>query len=299
MSKAAKILVLFILIDEFPKGRGASHALWDSQTLERAYSEERKVSMQWTEIQTGQTHRAFARLMGSFGDRADTVVAELNDDNDTLASRVAVLCFNNGFEPSTSQVRVREIMGKNCFGIEEAIKHFDIAPTKRQLAYMADVPYSETTLIACKDTHILAAVFRFSGVEIREKVKSKKVFCQQDDWYDTHPFSSDKGYVEWHLVRKTPVDDSTGKTWDEQQSLLGDNEETPKFQVLIYAVVGHFLATGEKLFENENMYVRCSDFDSDGDRVFLRFCSGGLDVGSDDAARRDVLAASSSRKQES
>ena len=34
---------------------------------------------------------------------------------------------------------------------------------------------------------------------------------------------------------------------------------------MVYTMVGHFLATGERLFENT--YVRCSDVDSDGVRA--------------------------------
>ncbi len=252
--------------------------------------------MQWTEVPTGQTHRAFSTFMVSLGDRADSIVTQMNTD-EAFVNRLSVLCRNSGFEPSTSQARAREIMGKKIFGIEEAITHFNIAPTKRQLAFMADVPYSETTLTACKDTHILVAVFRLSGVEVREKTKSKKVFCQQD-WYDTQIFANDKGYVEWHLVQKTPVDDSAGKIWDEQQSLLDENEETPKFQVLAYTVVGHFLATGERLFKR--VPVRCLDLDSDDNQVMVGFGPEGFGVYNDRNVRPiDGIGVSSSRKQES
>jgi len=234
--------------------------------------------------------------MTAFDDRADVIVDQVNSD-EGVANRIAVLCLNNGFEPSTGQQDARRIMGNNIFGIEEAIKHFGVAPTKRQLAYMAEVPYSEATLIACKDTHILAAVFRLSGMEVREKAKSQKVFCQQD-WYDNQPFAHDKGMLEWQFVRKTPVDDSTRKTWDEQQFLLDKSEETPKFQVLAYTVVGHFLATGERLFEGA--YVRCADLDSDGNLVLLRFDPDGLSVNNyHDGARDGSIAVSSARKQES
>lgn len=251
--------------------------------------------MKWTEIPSGQTNCAFQRFMGAFGDSADVIVVRINDD-DAFLNRVTVLCYNNGFEPSSNQQRAREIMGRNYFGIEEAMKHFDIAPTKRQLAYMAEIPYSEATLIACKDTHILVAVSRFSGVAVREKVAKKKVFYKQD-WYDEQAFANDKGAMEWHLVRKTPVQDSTRKTWSEQQALLGEDEETPRFQVMTYTVIGHFLATGERLFEN--VYVRCSDLDSDGLRVDIRFDPDGFHVDSRyDGYRRDYIGASSSRKQE-
>lgn len=253
--------------------------------------------MKWTEIPTGQTNCAFQRFMGSFGDSADTVVIKLNED-DAYLNRVAVLCRNNGFEASASQQRAREIMGKNMFGIEEAMKHFDIAPTKRQLAYMAEVPYSEATLTACKDTHILVAVFPLAIVEIREKVAKKKPFYKQD-WYDDQDFANDKGTMEWHLIRKTPIDDSTSKKWSEQLALLSKEEYAPKAQVMVYAIIGHFLATGERLFEK--IYVRCVDLGSDGYRVLLgRFNAVGLYLDSySDDNRYGHLAVAPSRKQES
>jgi hypothetical protein len=33
-------------------------------------------------------------------------------------------------------------MGKNFFGIEEAVKHFGINPTNQQLAALLEVPFS-------------------------------------------------------------------------------------------------------------------------------------------------------------
>lgn len=252
--------------------------------------------MKWTEVQGGQLNCAFQRFMGAFGDFADTVVTRLNGD-DAFLNRVAVLCQNNGFEPSTSQQHAREIMGTNMFGVEEAIKHFGVNPKKRQLAYLAEVPFSEATLTLCKDTHVLVAVFPIVGVEIREKVRGKKLFYKQD-WYDKQVFANDRGHLEWHLVRKTPVADSIYKIWSDQQTLLPSDEETPNFQVMAYTIIGHFLATGERLFEN--VYVRCVDIDSGGYRVALgRFSADGLGVcydGDDD--RHDDLGLSSARKQE-
>lgn len=253
--------------------------------------------MKWTDIPSGQTNCAFQRFMSAFGDSADTVVSRLNVD-DAFLNRVVVLCHNDGFAPSTSQQCAREIMSTNMFGIEEAITHFGISPSKRQLAYMAEVPFTEAILTACKDTHVLVAVFPLSGVKLREKVAMKKLFCEQN-WYDTQAFANDRGAIEWHLVRKTPVDNATSKTWGEQQALLPQGEETPKFQVMAYTIIGHFLATGERLFF-ENAYVRCSDFVSDGSRVYLGyFDSGGLLVNNcSDAYRSDRIAVSSVRKQE-
>lgn len=57
----------------------------------------------------------------------------------------------------TSQKHVREIMGKNFFGVEKAIKHFGVNPTRLQLAALSEIPFSETVLEQLKDFHILVA----------------------------------------------------------------------------------------------------------------------------------------------
>ena len=90
-----------------------------------------------------------------------------------LATKVVRLIQNGGFEPTTSQKRAREIMGKNFFGVEEAIKHFGVNPTRQQLAALSEIPFSEAVLEQSKDTHILVAVFPLSILEIRGKVERK------------------------------------------------------------------------------------------------------------------------------
>jgi hypothetical protein len=102
--------------------------------------------------------------------------------------------------------------------------------------------------------------------------------------------------VGWHLVRKTPVSNSTSKTWLEQQAILSKDEETPTARVMIYTMIGHYLATGERLFES--IYVRCSDVDSGGLRVCVGgFGADGLRVSHDwDGYRYGVLGVSSARK---
>ena len=206
-------------------------------------------------------------------------------DND-LAKKVVRLISNGGFEPSTSQKRAREIMGKNIFGVEEAIQHFGVNPSKQQTAYLAEVPFSEAVLEVCKNTHVLVAVFPLSILEIRGKVDKKLFYSHEDAWYNKQAFAKEKGEIGWQLVRKTPVDNSTSKTWNDQQALLSKDDETPKAQVVVYTIIGHFLATGERLFEN--IYVRCSDLDSDGDRVYVGgFGAEGLGVSSDWGYYRD------------
>jgi hypothetical protein len=254
--------------------------------------------MKWTDIPAGQTNAAFQRLMVAFGDHADIIVDRINTD-ETVAQRVATLCLNNGYEPSTSQNLAREIMGKNFFGIEEAIKHFGVNATKQQLAYLSEIPFSEEVLMSCKDTHILVAVFPLSILDIRgivKKLPDQTLFYSQD-WYDKETFAKDKGEVGWQLVRKEPIVNSTSKTWSDQQALLSKDEETPTARIVVYTMIGHFLTTGERLFKK--IYVRCVDLDSDGRRVLVgRFESRGLSVYDwGDDRRDDGLGVSGARKQ--
>lgn len=231
--------------------------------------------------------------------------AGLNDDlaqrvidskGNELAMKVVRLITNGGFEPTTSQKRVREIMGNNFFGVEEAIKHFGVNPSRRQLAVLGEVPFSDETLTACKDTHVLVAVFPLSILEICGKIPSGQRLFYNQDWYNKEFFAKNRGEAAWHLVRKTPVANSTGKMWQEQQVLLSNKEETPVARVMVYTTVGHFLATGERLFEK--IYVRTSSGGSDGCYVRVgHFDSEGLRVYDDwDDDCGDNLGVSSARK---
>jgi len=259
----------------------------------------------WTEITGGLLNRAWDTLMTAFGDRADEVVEKINKEPG-VADRVAALILNNGYELTTSQARAKEIMGKNFLGVEEGMKLFGIQLSKRQLAYMSEIPFSEATLAASKDTHILVAVMPLSIVQIRSYTaamklpKGQKSFFYKQDWYDGQAFANEVGQLEWRLVRKTPVGDSTSKTWQQQQELLDSKiEETPTAQVMVYTIIGHFLNTGERLFEK--VYVRTSSLDSGGSHVDVgEFDADGLYVDSywDDGVD-GPLGVVSSRKSES
>ena len=251
----------------------------------------------WTQVPAGDINAANQRLWVAIGDNAEEVAARINTDPAFVAN-IARLMVNGGYEPSTSQKLACEIMGKNFFGIEEAIKHFGINATKQQLAALAEVPFSEEVLKSCKDTHVLIAVFPLSILDIRgiAKKQSDRTLFYSQDWYDKQAFAKDKGEIGWHLVRKVPVAHSTSKTWNDQQALLSKDEETPPARIVVYTMIGHFLATGERLFEK--LCVRCVDLGSDGRRVVVGlFDAGGLSVNYWYDYRRDNVGLSAARKQ--
>ncbi len=177
--------------------------------------------------------------------------------------------------------RAREIMGKNFFGIEEAVKYFGINPNKaQQFKSIATIP-SLAILDQVKDTHILIAVFPLSILEIRKR--NSKLFYEQW-WYQGELFAKNSpSKPSWQLVRKTPVDNSVAKNWQEQKMLLLNDEllndeEVPSAQVMVYTIIGHFLNTGERLFEKG--LVRTASVDFYGSRVNLGyFNSEGLFIG--------------------
>ena len=218
----------------------------------------------------------------------------IDSKGNDLATKVVRLIQNGGFEPTTSQKRAREIMGKNLFGVEEVIKHFGVNPTRQKLATLSEIPFSEAVLEQSKDTHVLVAVFPLSVLDIRGKMDSKLFYDQW--WYNKESFTRERGEVSWQLVRKTPVPDSTSKNWEEQQSLIGKDDEVPTTQVMVYTIIGHYLITGERLFEH--IYVRTSSVDSDGGRVIVGgFVSEGLSIGRDWLDNRSHdLGVSSARK---
>ncbi|HUZ92655.1 MAG TPA: hypothetical protein VNG29_01510, partial [Candidatus Paceibacterota bacterium] len=86
------------------------------------------------------------------------------------------------------------------------------------------------------------------------------------------------------------------KTWQEQQALLSKNEEVPAARVLVYAIIGHYLATGEQLFKGD--FVRSSDINLGGYQVSVgTFGAVGLFVDFDwDGGRYLNFGVSSARK---
>lgn len=187
------------------------------------------------------------------------------------------------YVPTKSQARACEIMGRNFFGIEEAIQYLKITPTQSKISTLAEVPFTEEELLEKKDTHMLVAFFPISILEIYKKYR--KLFFRNSDvwfseWYRRQTFANDRGNTAWRLICKTPIKGSIDKTWREQQMLLAKNEEVPTAQMMVYMIIGHYLVTGgEWLLGNDRIRVRCSNLDSCGDRVHIGgFNSGRLDV---------------------
>jgi len=174
-------------------------------------------------------------------------------------------------ETFVSPVRVEraiDIMADNTFGVDDAVKAFKLNPSVPQLSALSQVPYTENTLLECKDTHFLAAVFPLSIINIHDLFAdgdNGRIFSS-NFWYRREPFALNPGETMWRLFRKAPIPNTFLKTLEEHLSIfLPQDEEIPKVRRLVYAMVARYITTGERLFENA--YVRCADRDAFGVRL--------------------------------
>ncbi|MGI0025859.1 MAG: hypothetical protein ACREA4_12055 [Nitrososphaera sp.] len=178
---------------------------------------------------------------------------------------------HGGFKSHTSQENAREIMGPSFFGIDDAIKHFGVSPSKREIAAFADVPFSTKILIKHRFDHILVAVFPLSILDIRSRADSKPFFSAthfdivesvdvrgKDVALKEQRFAKNRGKIGWHLVRKEPAPNCADLSWWWQRMFLGVNQKVPTARVLMYTIIGYHLLTGQGLF-TELPYTRCVD----------------------------------------
>ncbi|MDO8516272.1 MAG: hypothetical protein Q7S28_03415 [bacterium] len=251
-----------------------------------------------SQVSRGQGNE-FLNKLEAAGLNSDLAQKVVDSKGNALATMVVNL-IRGKHSNWTSQERAREIMGRNFFGREHAQEYFGVDPWEDNMdVAFGDVPFTETTLVACKDTHVLVAVFPLSIISIIEILSKARLFYDPQSWHNKYAFENDRGEAGWHLVRKTPVEDSADKSWREQQALLCKNEETPSAQVMAYTIAGHYLATGERLFKH--FAARCADVVSGGNH---RVVIGGfgsdsgklVDIDWDGGQRLDFVGVSAARK---
>lgn len=228
-----------------------------------------------------QEHELLARLekAGLSKKLAQNVI---DSKDNRLAKKIIALIENAGYAPSTKHKVARRIMGKNFYGIEEVVKCLRINPPDSQIfADLREIPFSEQVLDAHKDTHILIAHFPLSLQKLWDicygKDKDQKILRGLPfNFQQSRIFDKSDSNAHWRLVRKKPIENSVSKNWDEQKALLSKNEEVPGIEFVVYIIICHFLATGERLLED--VLVRCinpiyeyrsivGNFDDDGVKI--------------------------------
>lgn len=194
---------------------------------------------------------------------------------------------------TTSPARARAIMRSDFFGIEEVIQHFGTKPVglgqiKLNLATLAAVPFSDELLEFHQKTHLLVLRLPLSLDEIGTMFPNLfwtgAAGTGGIKHVSEYGFAKNCGPVGWHLIKREPFDVSWHSV-DEARGMLARYEQVPPARVMVYAIITHYLATGERLFSGPDDFVRTSniinDFGSDGSHhVYMgNFDEKGMYVG--------------------
>ncbi len=236
----------------------------------------------WNEVPAGVINAATQRIWVALGDQAGKISTRINTDPRFVDS-IARFMIHGENEPYTSQEFARLIMDNNFFGVEEAMRYFGINPTSKQIADLTEVPFNIRTLLSCRNTHNLVAVFPLSILNILSIATKRNLplFKGQDKaWFKKELFATEKGEMRWLLVRRTSVPKSEHKTWEQAWCHIGENEEIPTARIVVYTAIGHFLASGERLFGK--IELRCLEHCAvTGGRIYVGvFDELGLDIDS-------------------
>ena len=195
----------------------------------------------------------------------------------------------------------RDIMGDDIIFPDEIAEVRGFSYTEAQLKQLSDIMPTADVMQWCKENGFALmptppeAMFL---LDIRA-LKADHFYSKTGGWYgeDKQKFArDDKTSFGWIMIKKTPVDKSTSKDWDEQNKLLSDVERVPNVAETVWFITTFYEVRGVRLFER--IYVRTSSLDSDGGRVYVgNFGAKGLYVAYNwDSSRHGHLGLASARK---
>ncbi len=199
--------------------------------------------MEWSEVKGGDLVAAMQRLLGAMGPHASDVVGRIKSDPD-FVKFFARKMVNGDFDRPTPTDRAMQIMGSNFFGVAHVHLNFGSLVTnengivlfpKNAMAYIESIPWSEHTLRACRNSHVLIATCR---VSIRDMWTQFRNNFGYEGWFKEKPFLREVCEVDWHLVRKVPITESIGLSFDEQQERIPMEERIVDAGVLIQCALG-------------------------------------------------------------
>ena len=173
----------------------------------------------------------------------------------------------------------QSILGTDLITPEEVTKaRPSIVYSDEQITALAESLPSEDVLKWCKENGYAvmpAPPQACSVLDVRE-IQSAHFYSKTGGRYADQKFArEDKTSFGWMKIKKSPVSNSTSKTWDEQGELLSALEKVPNAAEMCWFITTYFEVRGVRLFEG--VYVRTSSLASDGYRVGVgRFDARGL-----------------------
>ena len=195
----------------------------------------------------------------------------------------------------------REILGDDFISPEEIATARGLTYTTEQLAMFGTTLPSKEVLEWCRDNDFMLVAGSprdMSLLDIRE-LERNYLYYNEGAWYaeSEEVFArNEKVTCRWLVLRKTPVPNSTRKTWSVQKKLLSDLEVVPNAAQMVWGLTTYKAVRNVCLLPSD--YVRTSSVDSGGNNVHVGFFVGGglLVDGWSDGSRDGSVGVSSSRK---
>ncbi|MSU74564.1 hypothetical protein EXS57_02170 [Candidatus Kaiserbacteria bacterium] len=239
---------------------------------------------------TSSQKEHFEKILTRAKKRART---EVNPDRDGIQRLFArsgefedwyvagILRFTTNFLDYTL---VKSILGGDFITAEEIMVACpDIVYSREQITQLAVALPSKETIILLK-TSGYALVPQPPRALSLLSIRDLGPHYFQDStegWYERKEFASfgkkNRTGAGWLAIKKTPVTDSTFKTFDEQKKLLTEVEYVPNAAEVCWFMTRFYSVRGARLFEN--VYINTSSIDSGCNNVSVgSFGSRGIDV---------------------
>ncbi len=187
-----------------------------------------------------------------------------------------VVCLEGTGGDASAQVSqkfARTIMGRNFLGVEEVAEHFGLQLTGEERKKIRQVPFSEQTLLRCKDSHILfLGVGRDANGKPLTIERLRELFpASGQPRFRSYPKSaqSHEGYatretphLRWYLIARDLREESRSKPHWQQEQFLREGEYRETAVAYVYMMLLMSKARGERLFQDD--LVWCKSAGSDG-----------------------------------
>lgn len=186
-------------------------------------------------------------------------------------------------ERNTSIESARRIMGDNFLGPDELssiANDLMISKIKDNSDIIRPIQFSEETLSRhAKDYALIMAVpylkdnepitiNRLRNIFGLDPDRQEPCFYNQD-WYLHETFAETKSLTPgWYLLSTSIKTESRGKPPEILMSMIPKSCQLPSAILCTYAFFCYYLHTGGTMLW-KNDYVWCSDFDHNGDRIYV------------------------------
>lgn len=176
----------------------------------------------------------------------------------------------------------QSILGVDFITPEEATKIYpNVVYSDEQIAALAGSLPSEEVLRWCNsnDCAVMPAPpttmsildMRDMHIDLRDDrqiAQFKESYSEKEAWSFNQKFiREDRTSPGWLMIKKTPVTDSTAKTWGEQNKILSELEVVPNAADMYWFITTYYRVRGVRLFEKT--YARTSSLNSEGNAIHV------------------------------